>query len=186
MRPLRILEQCTDREQGENDEQDPRECGRATFERDDLRLIIESSALDDTDRLSERLAPLRHRTTRVLEAAGIECTWALQGLDQCRLDDRRGLDFLRLLQEALANVLKHSRASKVRIGIEAADGQLSLAVADNGSGFTAGRDGHAGMGLRNMEARSRRLNGTLDIRPTPGGTTVALRFPVEVLEDGVR
>ncbi|BEP37616.1 7TM diverse intracellular signaling domain-containing protein [Variovorax sp. V59] len=148
--------------------------------RDDLRLIIESSSLDDTDRLSERIAPLRHRTTRVLEAAGIECTWALQGLDQCRLDDRRGLDFLRLLQEALANVLKHSRASKVRIGIEAADGQLSLSVADDGSGFTAGRDAHGGMGLRNMEARARRLNGTLDIRPTPDGTTVALRFPVEL------
>ncbi|WP_165442117.1 sensor histidine kinase [Variovorax paradoxus] len=148
--------------------------------RDDLRLIIESSALDDTDQLFERIAPLRHRTTRVLEAAGIECAWTLKGLDQCRLDDRRALDFLRLLQEALANVLKHSRASNVRISIEAADGQLSLAVADDGRGFAAGRDAHAGMGLRNMEARARRLNGTLDIQPTPDGTTVALRFPVEL------
>ncbi|CAN7752972.1 histidine kinase [Variovorax sp. LjRoot290] len=148
--------------------------------RDDLRLIIESSSLGDADRLSERLAPLRHRSTRVLEAAGIECTWALRGLDQCRLDDRRGLDFLRLLQEALANVLKHSRASKVRVGIDAADGQLSLSVADDGSGFAGGGDAHGGMGLRNMEARARRLNGTLDIRSTPDGTTVALRFPIQL------
>lgn len=148
---------------------------------DDLRLIIESSAFDDTDELAERLVPLRHRCTRLLEAADIECRWHLEGLQACRLDGKRGLDFLRVLQEALANVLKHSGADHVDVRIEAVNGQLSLSVRDNGRGFAHETTSRAsgGMGLQNMHARAARLGGTLEIRSSAIGTTLELRCPID-------
>jgi signal transduction histidine kinase len=151
--------------------------------RDDLRLIIENSTLDqNSDRLSQRVTALRHRTTRVLEAAGIECIWTLQVPDDCRLSERRCLDFLRLLQEALANVLKHSHASQVRVDIDVASARLSLTVRDNGHGFRPGDNAsstHTGLGMRSMTARARRLNGELDIRSSAHGTAVVLHCPIE-------
>ncbi|SCK08681.1 hypothetical protein VAR608DRAFT_0268 [Variovorax sp. HW608] len=151
---------------------------------DDLRLIIESSTFDDDDDLAERLAPLRHRCTRLLEAADIECRWTLEGLHGCRLGGKRGLDFLRVVQEGLANVIKHSRATQVGIGIEARQGELVLSIRDNGRGFasesTASAGALAGMGLRNMKVRASRLRGALEIQSGAAGTVLMLRCPIEV------
>ncbi|MDP9877962.1 signal transduction histidine kinase [Variovorax boronicumulans] len=150
----------------------------------DLRLLIEGASMDDTDRLAERLAPLRHRSTRLLEAAGITCRWQLVGLEHSRLDARRSLDLLRLLQEALTNVLRHSHASEVSVRLEAMHGQLSVSVADNGRGFEvrtpcAGSEPPVGMGLGSMRARAQRLGGTLTIDAGPQGTTLALQLSLE-------
>ncbi|MBB3177465.1 hypothetical protein FHW64_001867 [Variovorax sp. Sphag1AA] len=147
---------------------------------DDLRLIIESSAFDDTDDLAERLAPLRHRCTRLLEAADIECRWTIEGLHGCRLGGKRVLDFLRVVQEGLANVIKHSSATQVSIRIEARQGELSLSIRDNGRGFANDSATPAGMGLSNMQARASRLRGTLEIHPGATGTVLTLRCPIDV------
>jgi signal transduction histidine kinase len=154
---------------------------------DDLRLIIESSGFDDSDALGERLVPLRHRCTRLLEAAGIQCHWTLDGLQRVMLGGKRGLDFLRLMQEGLANVLKHSGATRVEIHIEARQGQLALTIRDNGRGFkndaaapgSTPRSALTGMGLRNMRARASRLGGALDIRSDATGSVLTLRCPVD-------
>ena len=148
----------------------------------DLRLLIEGASLDDTDRLAERLAPLRHRSTRLLEAAGITCRWELHNLADSRLDARRSLDLLRLLQEALTNVLRHSQASEASVHLEATDGQLTLRVADNGRGFAPPADDGpregGGMGLSSMRARAHRLGGVLAIDTGPQGTALTLRVPL--------
>ncbi|MBS0341613.1 MAG: hypothetical protein JSS56_13885 [Proteobacteria bacterium] len=146
---------------------------------DDLRLIIENSAFDDTQDLAERIAPLRHRSTRLLEVAGIDCRWQLEGLQGCRLGSRRALDFLRVLQEALANVIKHSGARQVRVRIAAERCALQLEVHDDGRGFTAQTAQNtspvAGMGLASMRTRARRLDGELAIDSGPSGTRLTLR-----------
>ncbi|MBO9512897.1 MAG: histidine kinase [Variovorax sp.] len=150
---------------------------------DDLRLIIESSSFEDGDDLAQRLAPLRHRCTRLLDAADIECHWMLDGLPDLRLDGKRALDFLRVVQEGLANVLKHSGATQVDVRIEARQGELSLTIRDNGRGFASGSEAPpsalAGMGLRNMQARASRLGGTLAIHSGDAGTVLQLRCPID-------
>jgi signal transduction histidine kinase len=148
---------------------------------DDLRLIIESSAFDDTEELAERLLPLRHRSTRLLEAADIECRWRFAGLQSCRLGGKRDLDFLRVLQEALANVVKHSGATRVDVAIEAAGGQLALSVRDNGRGIApdAASRQRGGMGLKNMQARAARLGGQLAVHSSDAGTTLELHCPID-------
>jgi signal transduction histidine kinase len=155
---------------------------------DDLRLIIETSSFDGSDALAERLAPLRHRATRLLEAAGIEVVWRLEGLEGCVLDGRRALDFLRVLQEALANVLKHSEATQVTVTIVAGPSQVVLTVADDGSGIAAAAlESAQGIGMQSMRTRAARLQGTLVVRSTDAGTCVELCCPLQArLADGGR
>lgn len=149
----------------------------------DLRLLIEGASLDDTDVLMERLAPLRHRSTRLLDAAGIHCSWELAGLQGLRMSARRSLDLLRLLQEALTNVLKHSAATRTAVRVEVIDGRLCLSVTDNGRGLGVPSTADAppepsGMGLSNMHARAQRLGGSLSIRSGVQGTAITLQVPV--------
>ncbi|MDI6823126.1 MAG: sensor histidine kinase [Bacillota bacterium] len=87
-------------------------------------------------------------------------------------------------QEALNNVLKHSRATRVEVEIGARSGTLTVLVRDNGWGFTVS-DGFVGHGLQNMRERARILGGELTIRSRPGfGTEVFLEVPLEAGETG--
>lgn len=74
-------------------------------------------------------------------------------------------------KEALHNVLKHARASEVRLAVELRDGVLRLCVSDNGAGLAESR--HGGRGLANMRARVQALGGVLRIQSQPGqGTAI--------------
>jgi signal transduction histidine kinase len=84
---------------------------------------------------------------------------------------------LAVLREALTNVARHARATRVDIHI-AVDGDLALRVADNGEGIPAGgRIG--GRGLRNMAARAERLGGSMNAGPgAEAGTVIQWRVPI--------
>jgi signal transduction histidine kinase len=83
----------------------------------------------------------------------------------------------RVVQEALTNITRHSRATAVtiRLSAQAGDG-LHLSIEDNGRGFVPSRD--KGLGILGMEERVRHLNGTLSIRSKPGGgATLEVHLP---------
>jgi signal transduction histidine kinase len=146
--------------------------------RDDLRLIVEASGRDDGARhgFDELLAPLRHRTTQLLDANGIDCRWQVSGLAALDLPPSQSLDLLRFLQEALTNVLKHSGARRVDVSVLRDGDTLLLAVRDDGRGFALdAADQASGAGLRSMRARARRLGSALQLESAPGGTRVALQ-----------
>jgi signal transduction histidine kinase len=82
--------------------------------------------------------------------------------------------FFLIFKESLHNVRKHSRASRVRIELGAAEGHVSLFIMDNGVGF-ADSDAHAGLGLNSMRRRATSLGWRLVIGNDAGsGTTVRL------------
>ncbi len=84
---------------------------------------------------------------------------------------------LRVAQEALANVGRHSRATRVQVTVDSAAGRLEMKIADNGAGFDP-NDASGGMGLENMRQRAWRYNGDLSVCSRPGGgTTVQLSLP---------
>ncbi|HWI78064.1 MAG TPA: ATP-binding protein [Ramlibacter sp.] len=89
------------------------------------------------------------------------------------------LQLLRIAQEALTNVLKHARASRVQVRVRQADGILQLEVEDDGGGPTTASP--AGRGIRNMTARAQQLGGALAVSAGPAGTRVALRVPVNAV-----
>jgi signal transduction histidine kinase len=149
--------------------------------RDDLHLIIDTSAGYESGRnsLAELLVPLRFRMTRLLEGHDIACTWNLNGLEQVFLVTSESLDVLRVLQEALVNVLKHARARAVVVELAAKDAMLSLDVTDDGVGFVPSPEQPmSGTGLRSMRARSLRLKAQLAIESRAGATSVQLRMPL--------
>ncbi|MEZ4392413.1 MAG: sensor histidine kinase [Polyangiales bacterium] len=77
----------------------------------------------------------------------------------------------RILQEALTNVQRHARASRVEVDLRVDGAALSLRVRDDGVGLRAPRSGE-GMGLLGMRERARSLGGELAVGPAEGGGTL--------------
>lgn len=88
---------------------------------------------------------------------------------------------LHIVQEALSNVRKHARATKVVVEVMR-DGGYLFAVRDDGRGFdlaTLAERADTHVGLRIMRERAHRIGGRLDIRSQPGGgTEITLSLPI--------
>lgn len=85
---------------------------------------------------------------------------------------------LAIVQEAMANSVRHAQARHIRIQGRLVDMRLMLAIRDDGAGIpTQIVEGH---GLRNMRDRAALLHGRLEVRPLEKGTSVVLDIPWEV------
>ena len=91
------------------------------------------------------------------------------------------MPLFRVLQEALANVHRHSQAAKVTVDLDVANAEVVLTVTDDGIGFDRrkeSQDSSAGCGLAAMRARMAQLGGTLEVRSRGRGTMVTARAPL--------
>lgn len=93
------------------------------------------------------------------------------------------VQLVRVIQEALTNVRKHSGASTATVRLENCDGHLEITIEDDGCGFDASRlerqEGRS-FGMQSMRERVERAGGDLVIDSAPGqGTRVIVRLPVE-------
>jgi len=89
--------------------------------------------------------------------------------------------FFRIAQEALTNIVQHSKATRAALTLELAPGGVTLTIADNGEGFdvdAALADLRGGVGLRNMRERLDALGGTLEIESQIGRTVIAATVPL--------
>ncbi len=85
---------------------------------------------------------------------------------------------LRIVQEALANAVKHAQPNRVRLRLRQQDAQVAVTVSDDGAGFDPARAERHGMGLGLMRERVAELGGTFQLDSTPGeGTTVRILLP---------
>ena len=153
---------------------------------DDLRLVIDSLEPLGHDLVS-LLATMRYRLGKRLQAGGLTLEWDVQDLPSLDwLEPPDALHVLRILQEALSNVLKHSRAIKVRMVTRFHGSYVEIRVEDDGLGFDVD-NAQPGRGLRSQQRRAARLGGTLHIDASPGGgTRLSLLLPVsrDKVEDG--
>jgi PAS domain S-box-containing protein len=97
-----------------------------------------------------------------------------------KLDGMIALAFLRVLQEGLHNIVKHSGAKSVTVRLTRSDGDLGLEIRDDGVGFDveAARLA-AGLGLISMRERIHLISGEFKILSSPGqGTTITARAPI--------
>jgi signal transduction histidine kinase len=84
--------------------------------------------------------------------------------------------------EALQNVSKYANARRASVRLVETDGALTFQVEDDGVGFDAATAGR-GTGLQGIADRLAALDGTVEVRSTPGaGTTVAGRIPLDASE----
>jgi len=145
---------------------------------DDLRLVIDSLEPLGHDLVS-LLATMRYRLGKRLQAGGLTLEWDVQDLPSLEwLEPPDALHVLRILQEALSNVLKHARAIKVRMVTRFHGSYVEIRVEDDGLGFDVD-NAQPGRGLRSQQRRAARLGGSLHIDASPGGgTRLCLRLPV--------
>jgi signal transduction histidine kinase len=166
---------------------------------DGIRRILVSTrdlaaqTLDDTHKLMLDLRPtllddlglvpaLRWYSRNSLERLGIEVNLEVQGVRE-RLPAPMETALFRIVQEAITNVARHSKAKAARVRLELADSTITAEVEDDGMGFNVdevfkGRDG--GLGLLGMEERAHLLGGELQLQTLPGhGTKVVLKVPLE-------
>jgi signal transduction histidine kinase len=149
---------------------------------DDMRLAIDALSAEDAGLLSA-LGNLRFRMEPRLRAAGIELMWDARGLpEEIDINPDAVLPILRIVQEALTNALKHSRARIVSVALQLEHGGdmdwFTVKVTDNGRGIT--EEGVGGRGLLNMRNRAGRIGAQLRLDTVPGaGTMVMLRYRVE-------
>lgn len=145
---------------------------------DDLRLVIDSLEPIDHD-LVTLLGALRYRLGRRLEGAGLHVDWAVDDVPALPwLGPPEALQVLRCVQEALTNVLKHAGARTVRIATTVRDGEVRVAISDDGQGFDPAQV-TGGRGLRHLRERAAQWGGRAELHSTPGeGTAVWLMLPL--------
>jgi signal transduction histidine kinase len=115
------------------------------------------------------------------ERSGIAATFRGAGSDRpLPLTPTAEVALLRILQEALTNVARHSDAARVDVRLSRVGDEVRLTVEDDGRGFVTDADTRAGsFGLIGMAERARLAGGTLTVMSTPGkGTTVAVQVPL--------
>ncbi len=123
--------------------------------------------------LRDHVLSLAHEAAGPL---GFEPRVLLDGPLETGLDERTKTELLGTLREALSNVARHARASRVDVEV-IIEGDVCLRVIDDGVGPPAG-GAHRGNGLRNMATRAERLGGTFELRPGErSGTILEWRAP---------
>lgn len=149
----------------------------------DVKILVD--AIDDADEhVIEVLARLRYRVQPALERLGITLHWSVPlggPLEHVRKD--RSRQVLRIAQEAMANAMRHSRASAIWLRCEGDTGRRSLLleIRDDGQGpsdLTTTR--YRGKGIEGMHRRAASIGGVLTVHASDtGGTLVRLRAPLE-------
>ena len=85
----------------------------------------------------------------------------------------------RIAQEGLNNIVKYAHATSVNLHVIDKEDEIYMALEDNGKGFDIGMTKKDGMGLYNIREPAELLNGSVEIKSTPGhGTVIEVYIPI--------
>jgi two-component system sensor histidine kinase UhpB len=153
-----------------------------------------TARIDETMQIVRRIASeLRPSTLDQLGLqAAIEClvqeatertgiAIVLQAEDFPKFSDEVASHVFRIIQEALTNITRHSKATRVDVTVRRLEKSIILAVEDNGVGFVPqSLSGLKSLGLVGMRERALACGGTLLIRGTPGeGSAIVVTIPID-------
>jgi two-component system, chemotaxis family, CheB/CheR fusion protein len=149
---------------------------------DFLAWELRPAALDDLG-LLEAIANYAREWSR---HSGIPAEFHMTGMESERLAPEAESALYRITQEALNNIMKYARPTRVDVLLERRDQQVVLIIEDDGVGFdpqAAMADGK-GLGLVGMRERATLVGGALEIESKPGeGTAVFARVPIKFLDE---
>jgi signal transduction histidine kinase len=148
---------------------------------------LASAALGETRQVAAKLRPIRvHeiglgaalRNLAESAGVGVELRFDPTLLPPGMLDPDLEIDLYRIVQEAIGNAARHSRARRIWIGGHVVDDVVRLMVGDDGVGFDEADREH-GLGLDGMHERAAIHGGTVDVRSRRGtGTRVEIVIPL--------
>ena len=108
---------------------------------------------------------------------GIRASFHVEGFVDLPLEIKQAI--YRIMQEALANVARHSSADIVEITLAFRDNLVEFSLRDDGLGFDTQQQ-FVGIGLDSMRERAGSLNGDLSIESEAGeGTKIVVTFPID-------
>lgn len=150
---------------------------------DDLKLTLDSLEPIEADLLL-LLATLRYRLEPRLEGTGVSLRWEVEELPALEwLDPSSALHILRIVQESISNILRHTRATEIRVGTSMAGEGVQVTIVDNGQGFDVQRAlggmTASGRGLQNQRRRAQAIRGTVHWESKPTGTRFVLWLPLQ-------
>lgn len=144
---------------------------------DDMRLVIDSLTPDDRDILPV-LGNFRFRMESRFRAIGLKFEWMNYDIpDALKLDPDVGLNIMRIVQEAIANILKHAQATNVVVEVFFRAQSLQVRIADDGIGFNENNSAR-GRGVNNMLSRAQKIGAKFSITKLAQGTEVSLDIPL--------
>ncbi|UZE23032.1 hypothetical protein LOY67_23975 [Pseudomonas sp. B21-056] len=147
---------------------------------DDLKLTIDSMEPVEADLLL-LLATLRFRLEPRLEGTGVSLRWEVQELPTLTwLDPSSALHILRIIQESIANILRHTHATEIRVSTALEATGVQVSIEDNGHGFDVRKAlaTATGRGLHNQQRRAQAIGGAVAWESGATGTRFMLRLPL--------
>lgn len=153
-------------------------------EQDDLRSFIgalRSGREIDLPQLSDELDSLAEKLARQWD---IDCAFC-GDVPQRRIPMRLHLDALQLVREAVANAVRHGRASAMRVFLTVEDDSLCLELQDNGSGFPAPMMLSSGLDdlhPRSLNERVQDAGGELMVAALGRGTSISITLPIKATQ----
>lgn len=117
------------------------------------------------------------RDTMEVDQIKISCT--LSSFKEDQVNNKFKLNLFRIVQEQLNNILKHAKATTVKIVLTQKKNLVTLSIEDNGIGFDTTKK-CKGIGLANIRGRAAAFNGTATIDSKPGkGCVLTASFPLD-------
>ncbi|MEO1519010.1 MAG: sensor histidine kinase [Bacteroidota bacterium] len=123
---------------------------------------------------------LKELADSLRESQKMEVVVSVFGLEQ-RMESSMESAIYKIIQELVANALKHAQASKIQIHLNRFEQLVNLIVEDNGIGFAPQLPAHEqGMGLKNIRSRVLNLQGSLHIDSnSTKGTSITIDIPYQ-------
>ncbi|MEY4294536.1 MAG: hypothetical protein RLY82_224 [Pseudomonadota bacterium] len=147
---------------------------------DELRLLMDSADIGHD--LHGALFAWRNRWEPRLNAVDLSLNWDIaEEVSAVQLSQPTILQLIRILQESVANVVKHAKATQIIVEMHFNERQLVLTVTDNGIGISDVAFGASHRGLKHMEQRATLIGGSYSIQKlnTPKhGTQVQVSLPL--------
>jgi len=150
-----------------------------------------SKAIGEVRRISHDLRPallddlglpaaLEHIGNELAQRSGLTVSVSPQVQEE-RLPELQAVSLFRVAQEALRNVERHARATRIDIRLDDSGDRLELRITDDGRGFDVKNvelSKDRGIGLTNMRERVERNGGTFQLTSHPGHTALTASFPL--------
>lgn len=110
--------------------------------------------------------------------SGIHCEYEWDVHDDSIFDKIQKLNIFRIIQEALHNVMKHSKATEVKVSVKKIKSKIVVKIVDNGCGVSnKDSDKNKGLGINSMQYRANQIGATFKIKANkPKGTCVEVQL----------
>lgn len=138
----------------------------------------------DTDQLDQLVRRLAQVAEQMVENSRLTLSISeIHNLPRRAVHLNKKREIIYFLREALNNAVKHSKAENIQVSINWTDKRLSVAISDNGQGFSQPdpneQDFHLHYGINTMKQRAKNLNGIYQCQSELGhGTQISLDIPL--------